>query len=401
MKRRRTIGAEPVSGGVHFRVWAPARQRVAVVIDGRDHPLEREASGHFSGLVASARAGTRYRFRLDDEEETYPDPASRYQPEGPHGAERSSVGAGFQPARAPIQHRSEQPDHLRDPHRHVHARRDVRRRDREAAAPRRRSASTSSRSCRSHEFPGRFGWGYDGVDLFAPAHLYGTPDDFRALRRRRARPRHSASSSTSSTTTSAPTAATCTQFTADYFTTRYRERLGRGDQLRERARRARILRRERRVLDRRVPPRRPAPRRHAVHPRRLARAHPRRDRARRARAAAGDRTIFIVAENEAQDRTLIDGVRPRRALERRLAPLRASSRSPAMREAYYSDYRGKPQEFVSMAKYGFLFQGQWYSWQKQAPRHTVARHRAAPPRALPAESRSGRELGARRAHCTS
>src|SRR5207237_1197539 len=31
------------------------------------------------------------------------------------------------------------------------------------------------------EFPGRFGWGYDGVDLFAPYHLYGTPDDFRAF----------------------------------------------------------------------------------------------------------------------------------------------------------------------------------------------------------------------------
>jgi maltooligosyltrehalose trehalohydrolase len=30
-----------------------------------------------------------------------------------------------------------------------------------------------------HEFPGRFGWSYDGVDLFAPFHGYGTPDDFR------------------------------------------------------------------------------------------------------------------------------------------------------------------------------------------------------------------------------
>src|SRR5438046_192562 len=29
------------------------------------------------------------------------------------------------------------------------------------------------------EFPGRFGWGYDGVDLFAPTRLYGSPDEFR------------------------------------------------------------------------------------------------------------------------------------------------------------------------------------------------------------------------------
>src|SRR3954471_24709622 len=29
------------------------------------------------------------------------------------------------------------------------------------------------------DFPGRFGWGYDGVDLFAPTRLYGRPDDFR------------------------------------------------------------------------------------------------------------------------------------------------------------------------------------------------------------------------------
>src|SRR5699024_245054 len=31
------------------------------------------------------------------------------------------------------------------------------------------------------DFPGRFGWGYDGVNLFAPTHLYGRPDDFRAF----------------------------------------------------------------------------------------------------------------------------------------------------------------------------------------------------------------------------
>jgi maltooligosyltrehalose trehalohydrolase len=43
------------------------------------------------------------------------------------------------------------------------------------------------------------------------------------------------------------------------------------------------------------------------------------------------------------------------------------------REAYYTDYQGTPQEFVAMARRGFLYQGQWYSWQKQ-PRGTPSAH---------------------------
>jgi maltooligosyltrehalose trehalohydrolase len=31
------------------------------------------------------------------------------------------------------------------------------------------------------EFPGRFGWGYDGVFPYAPCRIYGTPDDFRSF----------------------------------------------------------------------------------------------------------------------------------------------------------------------------------------------------------------------------
>src|SRR5213592_3258256 len=85
MARRFPVGAEVDDNGVDFRVWAPRRSSVRVVVGDAEHALEREPDGHFRGLVAAARAGTRYRFRLDDERETFPDPASRSQPEGPHG----------------------------------------------------------------------------------------------------------------------------------------------------------------------------------------------------------------------------------------------------------------------------------------------------------------------------
>src|SRR5262249_6262221 len=83
--RRRPVGAELIAPGrTRFRVWAPARQRVDVVIEGGTAvELARESNGYFSVQAAGA-AGARYRSRLG-EERLYPDPASRFQPRGPHG----------------------------------------------------------------------------------------------------------------------------------------------------------------------------------------------------------------------------------------------------------------------------------------------------------------------------
>jgi maltooligosyltrehalose trehalohydrolase len=36
------------------------------------------------------------------------------------------------------------------------------------------------------------------------------------------------------------------------------------------------------------------------------------------------------------------------------------------REATYFDYRGTAQELLSAVKYGFLYQSQWHSWQRQS-----------------------------------
>src|SRR5262249_31695902 len=89
--RRYPIGAEVrPHGGVHFRVWAPRRKRVEVVLEGGTsgqaaYPLAAEAGGDFAGAGPQAHGSTVYRVRLGGGTTLYPDPASRFQPEGPHG----------------------------------------------------------------------------------------------------------------------------------------------------------------------------------------------------------------------------------------------------------------------------------------------------------------------------
>jgi maltooligosyltrehalose trehalohydrolase len=91
-KRRYPIGAELIGENqTHFRVWAPKAQKVDVVLENAAgmNPqfcaLTTEPGGYFSG-AASVGAGTRYRFRVNGAQNFYPDPASRFQPDGPHGS---------------------------------------------------------------------------------------------------------------------------------------------------------------------------------------------------------------------------------------------------------------------------------------------------------------------------
>ena len=183
MPRRWPIGAEVVPDGVAFRVWAPERRTCEVVLEGGggSHPLARQEDGAFSGIVAGAGDGTLYRFRLDGGDLLLPDPASRFQPHGPHG-----------------------PSQVVDPTRFAWSDGDWSGIGREAqviyelhvgtytpegtfAALERELPSlvelgvTTVELMPLADFPGRFGWGYDGVNLFAPTRLYGGPDDLRRL----------------------------------------------------------------------------------------------------------------------------------------------------------------------------------------------------------------------------
>lgn len=83
--RRYPIGPQVEASGVHFRVWAPDHRSVNVVIEGnKSSQLASEGNGYFSSQVGSLKAGDRYRLQLDNSTPV-PDPASWFQPDGPHG----------------------------------------------------------------------------------------------------------------------------------------------------------------------------------------------------------------------------------------------------------------------------------------------------------------------------
>ena len=177
------LGAAVGAHGVSFRVWAPSAKKVEVVFDS-GAVLELAAAegggGDFVGTAPDRKAGDRYQYRLDNRG-TFPDPCSRFQPDGPHGSSQVvdpstyewkdkawrgvsmpgqvvyelhigtfTAGGTFQAAREHLQELAD-------------------------------LGITLLEVMPVAEFSGRWNWGYDGVDLWAPFHGYGTPDDFRAF----------------------------------------------------------------------------------------------------------------------------------------------------------------------------------------------------------------------------
>jgi maltooligosyltrehalose trehalohydrolase len=72
------LGATAREDGVVFRVWAPGRRSVEVVVDGRRPvAMTRQPDGTFETTAPGLAAGARYQYRLDGERYR-PDPASRF-----------------------------------------------------------------------------------------------------------------------------------------------------------------------------------------------------------------------------------------------------------------------------------------------------------------------------------
>ncbi len=180
---RPSLGAWIDDAGTHFRVWAPEATSVSVVIEGSGtaRPLASEgASGYFAGVFSDLADGTEYRYRLN-EGRAFPDPASRWQPHGVHGASAVVDPRGFS---WKVQGRgSVASDRLVIYELHVGA---FTPQGTFAGAAERlealaRLGITVIELMPVADFPGRRNWGYDGASLFAPARCYGSPDDLRRL----------------------------------------------------------------------------------------------------------------------------------------------------------------------------------------------------------------------------
>ncbi len=369
IKRRYPIGAELIGENeTHFRVWAPKARKIDIVIDGGDaHTLEAEADGYFFGST-HARAGDRYGFRIDGSEKIYPDPASRWQPDGPHGLSAIVDPTQFKWNDAKWRGVQLPGQIIYEFHIGTFTPEGTWRAAAEKLSILRDDGITLLEMMPIADFPGAFGWGYDGVNLFAPCHLYGTPDDLRFF----VDQAHSLGLGVILDVVYnhfGPDGNYLGAFSDHY--TRQAIRNEWGDSINFDGEQSGPVR-EFFITNGR----------YWIHEFhfdgfRFDATQSIRDKSeeyivgaigRAARKAAQDRHIVLVAENERQETKLIwprdrdgddlDGLWNDDWHHTAMVAL------TGIREAYYTDYCGSPQEFISAAKYGFLFQGQPYVWQE-------------------------------------
>ena len=172
------FGPVLTDNGVTFRLWAPAAKSVDLLTDTA-HTMTANDAGWFTVHIPDARAGTRYRFRIDGEL-TIPDPASRFQPEDVHGpSEVIDHGHDWQCPEwkgRPWHETCFLELHVGTFSEAGTFRAAIDKLDHLAA-----TGITAIELMPVSDFPGRWNWGYDGVLPFAPDSEYGRPKDLKAL----------------------------------------------------------------------------------------------------------------------------------------------------------------------------------------------------------------------------
>jgi maltooligosyltrehalose trehalohydrolase len=363
------LGAVPNRTGTAFRVFAPAAKHLAVALeqDRAQHALARGDDGYWSGQVDGVRAGALYRYRLDDT--LFPDPCSRFQPQGVHGPSQVVDPRAY----------AWKDDAWRGVHMHgqvlyeLHVGTFTPEGTFDAAITRLAGLAklgiTTVEVMPLAAFPGRWNWGYDGAALFAPYAGYGDYDAFKRF----VDAAHALGLGVILDVVYnhlGPAGSYIAAFNPHTFSERHATEWGDALDLdgphagplrdlfvRNAAYWVREFHLDGLRLDATQSIFDDSP------------THLVAEIATAARAAAAPRTIIVVGENEPQYTHALAspdaGGWGLDALWNDDFHHSAMVALGGRRLAYYHDYRGRPQEFVSAAKYGFLFQGQYYAWQKQ------------------------------------
>jgi maltooligosyltrehalose trehalohydrolase len=180
----RSQGAELIDGQVHYRTWAPGKTVEAVVYDSHGSPartigLREEGDGYCSAIDLQGRAGDLYKFQFDTK--AWPDPASRFNPQGVHGPSevvdpRSYTWHDAEWTCPPVAELVIYELHIGTFTEEGTFRGAIERLDHVVEL-----GANAIEIMPVAAFPGRRNWGYDGVLLYAPARAYGRPNDLRAL----------------------------------------------------------------------------------------------------------------------------------------------------------------------------------------------------------------------------
>jgi maltooligosyltrehalose trehalohydrolase len=388
LARRMPIGAElQPNGGTHFRVWAPKRKQVEVILEGGIQKenteslqvmiLTPENNGYFSGFIEQAKEGMLYQFKLDEENFLYPDPASRYQPRGPHGPSQLVDPFHF---RWTDQHWKGvvlEGRVIYEMHIGTFTQQGTWHSAKRELLELADLGINIIEMMPVNEFPGDFGWGYDGVNLFAPYHVYGMPDDLRDF----VDHAHALGIAVILDVVYnhfGPDGNYMNAFSNYYFTDHYMTEWGDAinfhDEGCEGVREFFINNAGYWIDEFHFDGLRIDATQN-IYDNSPSESHILTEITKKVRQISPHRHTYLIAENEPQltkiVRSIEEGGYGLDALWNDDFHHTALVQLTGRNESYYTDYMGTPQEFISAVKYGYLYQGQWYVWH-QKPRGAPA-----------------------------
>jgi len=175
----RQFGPRLTATGAEFRLWAPAAKRVDLLLE-KSHPMAHGEGGWFSAEISGAKAGARYKFRIDDEIDV-PDPASAFQPEDVSGPSEVIDHSSYRWRAADWRGRPWHETVLIETHVGTFTKQGTYRAMIEKLDHLVSTGITALELMPLADFAGARGWGYDGVLWYAPDHVYGRPEDLKVL----------------------------------------------------------------------------------------------------------------------------------------------------------------------------------------------------------------------------